>query len=633
VAYTFMNNVWLPEAEHVKGQYRFGKGGPFMTGLAKVNVFVGPNNSGKSRLLRAMLQNCMFLTTSGAKHKDVRLGFEQAIEKMENQRFQASARAEAGLDSLKLRSVPYDDRWRIPAWTNEAVATLSQGGIARETPDLAVDSRDNLLKVAEETVLKLVGTAHKALESNPTLAVYIPTLRGLRRLSTDDGNFGREQGLTDRDDVYAIRTRHDYPEVSPDKQVQIFTGLSLYQDVRNHLLDVRAKRDIIREYEDFLKDTFFNGRTVSMIPKTGEDVLYIGLGDEEEFPIYNLGDGLQHTIVMTYPVFMHKGEPLLLFIEEPELYLHPGMQRQLLELFARDDGPFAKTQIFLTTHSNHFLDLTLETGNVSVYRFSKQTPQDGGNGQSARFRIENVSNADCNVLSELGVRNSSVFLTNCTVWVEGITDRMYIRKYLELHAAEFDGGRPPFREDTHYTIAEYAGANIDHWLFGDSEEADVDAESEEGATKDASRRIRAERLCGTALVIADKDERKEDRHERRKRELGERYIVLDCREIENLLAPKVLVEVVASWRLCGGSDLEEPLSWEHYKDELLGKYIDEDMFGGKPPRQFAADSGTLKEKLSFAKKACNAMESWDDLTPSAQGLAKTIVKFIEGHNS
>ncbi len=33
------------------------------------------------------------------------------------------------------------------------------------------------------------------------------------------------------------------------------------------------------------------------------DVVHIKIGDEEQFPIYKLGDGLQQAIIMTYEAF------------------------------------------------------------------------------------------------------------------------------------------------------------------------------------------------------------------------------------------------------------------------------------------------------------------------------------------
>src|SRR5690606_38667289 len=140
----------------------------------------------------------------------------------------------------------------------------------------------------------------------------------------------------------------------------------------------------------------------------------------------------------------------------------------------------------ITTHSNHLLDLTLDIQHVSVYTFKRNGDLDG----VPQFVFENVDNDSSEVLRLLGVRNSSVFLTNCTIWVEGITDRIYLRRYLELYISRLN--RKIFKEDIHYSFVEYGGSNITHWSFL--------SESDESIPN-----IIVDRLCGKLFLITDRD--------------------------------------------------------------------------------------------------------------------------------
>ena len=90
----------------------------------------------------------------------------------------------------------------------------------------------------------------------------------------------------------------------------------------------------------------------------------------------------------------------------------------------------------------------------------------------------------------LGVQNSSVFLSNCTIWVEGITDRHYVKHFLDLHKKENkdDPDICDFNEDYHYSFVEYGGNNITHWSFLDKEETPINVE----------------KLCGRLFLLADK---------------------------------------------------------------------------------------------------------------------------------
>lgn len=188
---------------------------------------------------------------------------------------------------------------------------------------------------------------------------------------------------------------------------------------------------------------------------------------ERMFPIYDLGDGLQGLIILTFLAFT-QSEHCLFFIEEPDLYMHPGLQRALVETLL--DQP--RHQYFMTTHSNHLLDMTLDYSNMSIFLFRKNISD-----KKVAFTVSNVSLPDTDVLRELGVRSSSVFLTNTTIWVEGITDRRYLRTYMERYLNELESSDKEkfellrtFQEDCHYSFVEYQGAQIVHWSFDAKED-------------------------------------------------------------------------------------------------------------------------------------------------------------------
>src|SRR5581483_5520307 len=92
------------------------------------------------------------------------------------------------------------------------------------------------------------------------------------------------------------------------------------------------------------------------------------------------------------------------------------------------------------------------------------------------------------VLTELGVHNSSVLLTNATIWVEGITDRLFIRHFLGILQKELPASQR-VREDVHFSFVEYGGSAIDHWSFL--------------CARNETPRIDVTRLCGKLFLIAD----------------------------------------------------------------------------------------------------------------------------------
>ncbi|HIJ72761.1 MAG TPA: ATP-binding protein [Candidatus Hydrogenedentes bacterium] len=622
----FIDHVWLgtgADEADMSREFVFEGGKPYLTGLAKANIFIGPNNSGKSRFLRALSGQDLnsFRNVTGV-HADSLTLIEGQVQRYNASIVEALNRRgfQHLAESLILPSAPANrkDKRDVIHWINDLLARLLDPNVFSQVRERVPGT---LAQRQQSTRNEILAATKHEIVSNAFDRIYVPVLRGLRH--PKKGAVTQFENKAELD-VYEQRTLQDYFEGQKSGRPRnIFTGLLLYLEVRRRLLGRQEERELIRKYEDFLRDAFFGGRQVSITPDESNDVVLVQIGDEER-PIYELGDGVQQMIIMTFPVFFQREKPVLLFVEEPELYLHPGMQRQFLELFTSQNEVFGNCQVFMATHSNHFLDMTLDMDNVSVYRFTKEMPP--GGGTQPRFHIENTSNTDHNLLRELGVHNSSVFLTNCTIWVEGVTDRMYLRKYLQLYQQSAKpADSPEFREDVHYTIAEYGGANVAHWFFG---EASENKETDNNSQALEHEPIRAERLCGRAFVIADRDIGKEERHAGRQEEMKKRYYVLPYREIENLLSPELLMDTIKSYKAC--KDFEGKLP-EHkdYADIPLGGFIDKDL---NPGRVFGDGSGAIKDKPAFAQKALAHMRDWKQLSEEAQELATRVYEFIKEHN-
>ena len=449
--------------------------------------------------------------------------------------------------------------------------------------------------------------------------IYIPILRGLRPIQTEKGVI---KAFDNTEDNYKHRTIKDYFDGGHIIRDQdIFTGLNLYNDIRNHLLNNRDKRNQIKDFEDFLSQTFFFGESVSLIPHIENDVLKIGIGKEEERAIYDMGDGIQSIIIMLYPLFLNQDKNLMVFIEEPELSLHPGMQRIFIETLLRPE--FKNFQYFITTHSNHFLDITLDLKSISIYTFKKKNNKDS----KPSYVIQNSNNDDIQILDLIGARNSSVFLSNCTIWVEGITDRLYLRKYLEVYLnslIESKEIKDRYKEDIHFSFIEYGGGNIVHWSFSDA---------------DAWDKIKTSSISKKIFLMADQDDtvnkpgsEKAKRMALLKNNLGDNFRPVLAREIENTLSPNVIINTVKELHT-GKSAVdfsEKDITFEKYKDKKLGLFIESKF--KNVTKNYAAKSGTINDKVNFCQTAITKIKTVEDLSTEGLALAKDIYEFIKKSN-
>jgi hypothetical protein len=585
-----------------------------LDGLGVVNLFVGPNNSGKSRFLRALFatQDLHYTTNAydAATFSSFVARFTQSLHDIvPRQMVSVGGVTKEKMEELQRRVAKPHPRfipptWNVPDMIRECVQMVKDfDGPPGSNPPTYLREKVHHIR---ETVCE----EYSAIPWDPTTSArkrfYVPILRGMRPLPGAQRDCYHERTVSDY-----FKTRGVRPEDT------VFTGLGLYSTLKKFLLGQPEDREAVRRFEDFLSNRFFESHRVTLIPVEGDDTVHIQIGKEKQLPIYDLGDGLQNLITLTFHVFLQK-EPGLFFMEEPETCMHPGFQRVLLQELTRVNHH----QYFITTHSNHLLDMTVDFSDVSVYLFRK-----GSNGEAAKFSIELRSSKDHALLRELGVRNSSVFLSNATIWVEGITDRLYLRAFMSKYLGCLEQEKSPeaarfvqFLEDCHYSFVEYQGANVEHWAFDSADAAD--------------KKIPVGTLCARAFVLADGDiANKGDRRERLQRALGDRLEMLPCKEIENLVPEEIVRRIVAESFAKRGKDVAAIQYSRYFELKTgIGEYLD-CILGDSV---YAAPSGTLKNKMAFCESAIALMTSEDlewQLPEPVRSLCKRIFDHIAACNT
>ncbi len=569
--------------------------------FSQINLFVGPNSTGKSRLLRAIFASeRLHYTTS---EYDARV-FKRIVKDIRNsfrEVFPSDVVNYAGigqkfLDNV-LTNIPrfIDPQKPIYTTLHEKFEAMSKtdGQLTKQKTGISVSRDPNKIKMSlrqlgEEGLNEFLKFKFKKLGGEKRY--YIPTLRGIKPLIGTNTNF-----------VYSetIKNNHfvkNSKRILNESTMRIFTGQEMYEDLRKMFSGAPEQRRKVADYCDYLSTAFFNGEKIQLIPRVDTEVVHIGIGKEKEFPIYDVGDGLQTLIICTFTAFMEE-DGCLFFIEEPDMFMHPGFQRAFLKAIQSQ----SQHQFFITTHSNHLLDMTIDFSGISVFRFRRISEN-----ENPRFKINNITSSDKNILKDLGVMNSSVFLTNATIWVEGISDRRYIRAYLRKYIAELEfTDQDTFerfsllQEDTHYSFVEYQGSCLVHWTF-DLADENVD-------------RIKANYLCGEAILIADGDiagKAKGNRVEFYRKCLDDRFILLPCKEIENLVPLEVIVDLLGEKFIEHGGDISS-IKYSRYsklKTHGLGRFLDNRLKLKISERVFSESSGTILEKQNFCSRAVKLME-------------------------
>lgn len=444
---------------------------------------------------------------------------------------------------------------------------------------------------------------------------YIPTLRGSISLMSKDSTKISSS-------VYEDTIRNNY-ELDRALNLKIFTGLDLYDKVKKARNSPKEERLKFEAFESFLQKHFFYGKEIDIVALEGDNPIiqiYIG-GDDRE--MYNIGDGIQAIILLMYPLFTAKPNEWF-FIEEPELSMHPGLQTLFINTITENEYiKQKKLQIFITSHSNHLLNTLLQKPNqTSIFSFEKIATK-----QKDYTKIKQILGPENHVLELLGVTNSSVFMSNCTIWVEGISDRLYLKAFLLAYTKSTQS--KPYLEDIHYSFFEYAGTNLIHYFFGESDIQE-------------SNNIKAHFLSNKIFVLADKDKAKEKKHKYYEK-LNNKYFHYshtEVLEIENLLSVSIL-KLIFKEKLGVSEEVIQKYRFKEssYANVGLGKYIG--MKINKTPnvnRKMGTNTLSDYYKKMFSNFVFEKVKT-NDITwtmikenSHAEKLTKKLYKFIKTQN-
>jgi len=282
-------------------------------------------------------------------------------------------------------------------------------------------------------------------------------------------------------------------------------------------------------------------------------------------------------------------ENVICCIEEPEIHLHPRLQREFIDFITTE----TTNQYLISTHSPTFIN-AFSTPDVQVFHLWLE------NGATVGGPVLGDEDG-LRALTDLGVRASDILQSNCILWVEGPSDRIYLKRWLDLIAPELVEGQ-------NYSIMFYGGRLLSHLC------ADRDKVPDE--------LIRILKINQNAVVVMDSDRKQAGAHlnktKRRVREECERSggicWVTDGREIENYLPERV---VVAACEALVGKQTKISIGQYDKFEEVLSQAL-------KTARAKRLDYAA--DKVKYARKLVRHFEIDDMENPLKRHIEGIVAK-------
>lgn len=160
--------------------------------------------------------------------------------------------------------------------------------------------------------------------------------------------------------------------------------------------------------------------------------------DGKTLPLDSLGTGIQEVIILAAAATTL--ENTVVCMEEPELHLNPILQKKLIRYLSTSTN----NQYFISTHSAALMD----SPNTEIYHIELDE------NQSIAKRVTSDKHRS-EICKDLGYHPSDLLQTNCIIWVEGPSDRIYLNYWLKnINISLIEG--------IHYSIMFYGGRLASH---------------------------------------------------------------------------------------------------------------------------------------------------------------------------
>ncbi len=387
------------------------------------NILIGQNNTGKSNVIKAVQKIVELVKPGGQKPKSFE-NTDYHLRNLSNRftftlKFQYDPKQNIDriiTDKLKTDKFDFTFSWENKSdWIiiDNSFTQIQDFGQAKDFIESISLFYDKSSEIAEN-FLRNGEEIFKRFFAQFISQVYI--IPEFRQIETGD-----EYSLSGKNLVRLLAS-YQHPEIGNDTDQAKFNKIQ------------ELVRQLLHMPEAMLEVT--NDKTSIVISNHGL-----------RLPLSSYGTGVHQLVILVTAILSI--DNAICCIEEPEIHLHPTLQREFLEFITTQT-----TNTFLiSTHSPTLINsqsriLAEPSPKIQIFHLRKE------NGVTIGGPVLKDTHS-LDALSDLGVRATDILQSNSIIWVEGPSDRIYLNRWLQLIA-------PELVEGVHYSIMFYGGRLLSH---------------------------------------------------------------------------------------------------------------------------------------------------------------------------